>query len=179
MKTPVSKIQYPVTPKKKLTKKELILFCVFFAVLIGLAVWYGHYYNRPQNILPPEMHPAEQTYEQVMDFIQSDDTDTIPYEFGFNCFDAAFRVWRNAYWNGITAAPIAIQYTDSSGHMVIGFPTKDKGDIFIEPQSDAQIKLRVGHQYNGQTIRGIYVVSLNFTPIYGSPPYEPNINPEQ
>lgn len=178
MKSPISKIEYPVTPRKNVTKKELIVFIAFGVILIGVLIGYQYYQNRPENILPPEMHLKDQTYEQVIDFIESDDTDTIPYEFGFTCVDAALRVWRNAYWNGIVAAPIAIQCTDSSGHMVIGFPTNDKGDIFIEPQSDSQIKLRVGQKYNGQTVRGIYIVSLNFTPIYGSPPYDPNIEPE-
>jgi len=188
MKTLIPRIQDAIKPKKKLTKKQ-ITFLVIFALLFGLVLYVGIYYeqtgrypleflNRPEIVLPPEMHIEEQTYDQVMDFIRSDYTDTIPYEFGFNCVDAAFRVWRNAYWEGIVAAPISIQYTESPGHMVIGFPTNDKGDIFIEPLSDLQIKLRVGHKYNGQTIRGIYIVNLDFSPLYDSPPYDTNIEPE-
>jgi len=189
MKALISKVQDAMTPKKKLTKRQSIIFWVIFALLFGLVLYVGIYYeqtgrypleflNRTENILPPEMHLEEQTYDQVMDFIRSDDTDTIPYEFGFNCVDSAFRVWSNARWQGIGAAQIAIQYTDSSGHMVVAFPTNDKGDIFIEPQSDLQIKLRVGHKYNGLTVRGIYIVSYNFTPLYDSPPYDSNINPD-
>jgi hypothetical protein len=178
MKTPISKIEYPVTPRKNVTKKELIVFCVIVVILMGVVIGYQYYQNRPENILPPEMHLKDQTYEQVINFIESDDTNTIPYEFGFNCVDAAFRLWRNATWNGIGAFLIAIQYTDSPGHMVIAFPTNNKGDIFIEPLSDLEIKLRVGGKYNGLTVRGIYVLSYNFTPFYGSPPYDPNIEPE-
>jgi len=172
------KIPNAITPKKNLTKRQSIMFWTILAIALGLVIYFGYYYNRPEYILPPEMRLEEQTYQQVIDFIEADDTDTIPYEFGFNCVDAAFRVWRNACWQGIGAAQIAIQYTESSGHMVVAFPTNDKGDIFIEPQSDSQIKLRVGHKYNGLTVRGIYIVSYNFTPLYDSPPYDPNIKPE-
>jgi hypothetical protein len=189
MKALISKVQDAMTPKKKLTRKQSIIFWVILAVLAGLVIWFGYYHdmtgrwpleflNRPESILPPEMHSENQTYDQVINFIRSDDTNTIPYEFGFNCVDAAFRIWRNATWHGIVAAPIAIQYTDSPGHMVIGFPTNDKGDIFIEPQNDLQIRLRVGQEYNGGTVRGIYVVNYDFTPLYDSPPYDPNIKPE-
>lgn len=175
--------------KKRLTKKQLIILYVVFALILGLVVWFGYYYeqtgryplsflNRPESILPPEMHSEEQAYEQVIDFIRSDDTDTIPYEFGFNCVDAAFRIWRNATWEGIIAYPIVIQYNDSSEHMVIAFPTNDRGDVFIEPQNDWQIKLRVGQNYNGRTVRGIYVLDYTPLPLGDSPPYDPNIEPE-
>lgn len=170
-----------------MTKRQWIPLCAILVLLIVLVSYVGDHYektgrypleflNRQESILPPEMHIGQQTYDQVMDFIRSDDTDSIPYAFGFNCVDAAFRVWTNARWQGIAVAQIAIQYTDSSGHMVVAFPTTDKGDIFIEPQSDSQIRLRVGHKYSGKTIRGIYVVSYDFTPLYDSPPYDTDVN---
>jgi hypothetical protein len=177
-KTPISKIQYGITPEKNLTKKQVIIFWVSCVVLVGLAVWFAYYYNRAESILPPEMHSENQTYEQVIDFIRSDDTDTIPYEFGFNCVDATFRIWRSATWQGITAYPIVIQYNDSPGHMVIAFPTNDRGDVFIEPQNDLQIKLRVGQNYDGREIRGIYILDYTPLPLGNSPPYDPNIKPE-
>jgi hypothetical protein len=188
MKTPVAKIRYPVTPEKGPTRKQLIVFGVIAAILIGVVAWFSIYHdqtgrypldflNGSQSILPPQVSGENQSYEQVIDFVKSDDTNRIPYGFGFNCVDAAFRMWRNATWDGIVAVPIAIQYTDSSGHMVIGFPTNDKGDVFIEPQDDLQIRLRVGQNYNGQTVRGIYIVDYDFTPLYDSPPYDPNIKP--
>ena len=189
MKTPASKTRYPVTPDKGLTRRQQIALFVIFALLMCGAMWFGTYYDRtgrypldflnaPESVLPPEVNGHNQTYEQVIDFVKSDDTDEIAYGFGFNCVDAAFRMWRKATWDGIVAVPVAIQYTSPSGHMVIGFPTNDKGDIFIDPQSDLQIRLRVGHMYNGQTVRGIYALSYNFTPLYDSPPYDTNIKPE-
>ena len=188
MKTLIPKMQDPLRPRKQLTTKQFIGLCVFLTLAV-IGIWFFGYYsstglypisffNRQEIVLPPEMHPEEQTYKQIMDFIQSDDTNTILYGDGFNCVDATFRIWRNAYWKGIVAYPIVIQYNESPGHMVIGFPTNDKGDIFIEPLSDLQIKLRVGHKYNGQTIKGIYVVNLDFSPLYDSPPYDTNIEPE-
>jgi hypothetical protein len=175
--------------RKKLTKKQSIAVYVIFALLLILVVWFGSYYamtgryplaflNRPESILPPEVHSEEQTYEQVIDFVQSDDTDKIPYGVGFNCVDATFRIWRNAVWQGITAYPIVIQYNESPEHMVIAFPTNDRGDVFIETQNDLQIRLRVGQNYNERKVRGIYVLDYTPLPLGDSPPYDSNIDPE-
>jgi len=189
MKAVISKIQDVIKPRKKLTRKQSIIVCVIFVVFMIAVVWFVSYYeetgryplaflNRPESILPPEMHSKEQTSQQVIDFIQSDDTDAIPYGFGFNCVDATFRIWRNATWKGTTAYPIVVQYNESLGHMVIAFPTNDRGDVFIEPQSDLQIRLRAGQNYNGRRIRGIYVLNYTPLPLGDSPPFDPNIKPE-
>jgi len=188
MKALVSRIQDAIKPKKKLTKKQ-ITFLVIFALLFGLVLYVGIYYeqtgrypleflNIPEIVLPPEMHPEEQTCKQVIDFIQSDDTNTIPYGDGFNCVDAAFRIWRNAYWKGIAAYLIVIQYNEPPGHMVIAFPTNDRGDIIIEPQSDLQIRPRVGQYYDGRQVKGIYVFDCDPLPLDDSPPYDSDIDPK-
>lgn len=188
MKALIPKIQDATKPRKKLMKKQLLGFCLI-AVLFGIFIWFNIHYditglyplsflNRLESILPPEMHSEEQTYEQVIDFVQSDDTDKIPYGVGFNCVDATFRIWRNAVWQGITAYPIVIQYNESPEHMVIAFPTNDRGDVFIETQNDLQIRLRVGQNYNERKVRGIYVLDYTPLPLGDSPPYDTNIDPE-
>lgn len=188
MKTLIPKIQDPLRPRKQLTTKQFIALYVFLTLGV-IAIWFFSYYgstglypfsffNRPEIVLPPEMHPEEQTYEQVIDFIQSDDTDTIPYGVGFNCVDASFRIWRNAYWEGITAYLFTIQYAELPGHMVIVFPTNDKGDVIIEPLSDLPIRPRVGQNYNGREVKGIYVFSCDPLPLDDSPPYDFGINTE-
>jgi hypothetical protein len=189
MKALVSKVQDAMTPKKKLTRKQTVAFRVILGLLAGLAVWFGYYYeqtgrypleflNRPESILPPQMHSENQTYQQVIDFVRSDDTDTMSYEFGFNCVDATFRIWRSAAWHGIAAYPIVIQYNESPGHMVIAFPTNDRGVVFIEPQNDMQIRPRVGQDYDGEKVRGFYVLDYNPLPLDASPPYDFNITAE-
>jgi hypothetical protein len=188
MKALIPKMQDPLKPRKQLTTKQFIAFCVFLTLGV-LAIWFFSYYgstglypfsflNRPEIVLPPEMHPEEQTYKQVFDFIQSDDTETIPYGDGFNCVDATFRIWRNAYWEGIAAYPIVIEYNESPGHMVIVFPTSDRGDIIIEPQGDLQIRPRVGQDYDGRQVKGIYVFDCDFLPLDDSPPYDFDMNTE-
>jgi hypothetical protein len=161
----------------KLTKKKpswallalLAIPCIFFLLL----VWP---FNKPENVFPPISDLKNQTFDKVVAFIKSDDTNKIPYGKGFNCEDYTFKVWLNARWAGITGNPIILQYEDGTGHMVIGFRTVDKGDVFFEPQTDEQIRPRIGYQYAGETIRGIYYLDLNqFIALYNSPPYDPNI----
>ena len=78
----------------------------------------------------------------------------------------------------IRAYPIVIQYDESPGHMIIVFPTKDRGDIFIEPQNDWQVRPRVGQNYNNRKIRGFYVLDYAPIPLDNSPQYDLNIKPE-
>lgn len=185
----ISKIRNAIQPKKKLTKRQSIVTCVIFGLVMIAVLWFVSYYegtgrypllflNRPESVLPPKMDSQGQTYEQVTNFVRSDDTDKIPYGVGFNCVDATFKVWRNATWKGIKAYPIVIQYNESPGHMVIAFPTRDRGDVFIELQNDLQVRPRVGQNYNDRKVRGIYVLDYAPLPLGDSPPFDPNIKPE-
>lgn len=189
MTTLISKIRDAIQPKKKLTKRQPIMAYVILGLLMIAVLWFGYYYegtgrypisflNRPESILPPKMDSHGQTYEQVLDFVRSDDTDKTQYGVGFNCVDATFKMWRNATWKGIEAYPIVIQYYESPGHMVIAFPTKDRGGVFIETQNDLQIRLRIGQNYNNRKVRGFYVLDYAPLPLDNSPPFDPNIKPE-
>ena len=86
-----------------------------------------------------------------------------------------FRVWGNAIWQGIKAVPIVIQYEEPPGHMVIGFPTIDRGSIFFETENDQRIRLKVGSNYGGRKIRGFYAMDAIFIPLANSPEYDPSI----
>lgn len=189
MATFISKIRNAIQPKKKLTKRQSIVVYVILGPIMIAVLWLGSYYvatgrypipflNRPASVLPPKMDSQGQTYEQVIDFVRSDDTDETQYGIGFNCVDATFKIWRNATWEGIEAYPIVIQYGESPGHMVIAFPTKDGGSVFIEPQNDLQIRLRVGQNYDNRKVRGFYVLDYAPLPLDNSPPFDPNIKPE-
>jgi hypothetical protein len=168
--------------KQPVSKRQWIAFWVFIGVVLifGYVSIYqqttGLYpitiLNKPEAILPPQVDYKDQTYEKVIAFMKSDDTDSIPYSKGFNCVDSVFRIFLNARWQGITAVPIAIQYDEPPGHMVIGFPTIDKGDVFFETQNDMQIRPRVGDFYNGRKIRGFYYLDLFPKPLENSPEYD-------
>jgi hypothetical protein len=175
--------------KKNLTKRQKIIAYVILGLFMIGALYFGYYYeatgrypvsflNKPAYILPPKMDSQCQTYEQVINFVRSDDTDETQYGIGFNCVDATFRMWRNATWKGIRVYPIVIQYDEPPGHMIIVFPTKDRGDIFIEPQNDWQVRPQVGQNYNDRKIRGFYVLDYAPIPLDNSPQYDLNIKPE-
>lgn len=168
--------------KKPTSKRQWIEFSVFIVIVL-LIGFVGIYYqitglypisilNKPESILPPQIDLEDQTYEKVIAFMKSDDTDSIPYSNGFNCLDSVFRVFLNARWKGIAAVPIAIQYDEPPGHTVIGFYTIDKGDVFFETQNDMQIRPRVGGFYNDRKIRGLYYLDLSPKPLEGSPEYD-------
>ncbi len=168
-------------PPKKLLR--IILPILLVLAVVGV-YFYQHYsdtglfpipaLNKSESILPPEIHPTEQTYEQVMSFIVSDDTDTIGYGEGFNCVDASFRLCLNARWQGIAAYLIRINYEDSpTHHMVVAFPTADRGDLVVEPQGDIQVRPRIGRSYDGKIVDGLYILQMSWVPIEGSPALDP------
>ena len=175
-----------VTPKRKPSRAQQAGLVLILILLVGVFFAYLNYdssgrypfFNRPVNLLPPKMDPGGQTYEQVMSFILSDDTDRLPTQSGFNCVDATFRVWRNSVWQGLAAYPIVIQYDSPPGHMIIVFPTNDRGDVFIESQKDSEVSLRVGQNYNHRKVRGFYVLDYAPIPLAGSPAYDFNISTE-
>ncbi|MBN1643603.1 MAG: hypothetical protein JW856_02120 [Dehalococcoidales bacterium] len=180
-------IRNPTQNKAK--NKQIVVF-VLILVLVFIGLWFYSSYNSTGlfpvswlnaqvTVLPPKDNPQNQTYEQVINFIRSDNTDHIPYGVGFNCVDASLKLWRNAEWKGIRAYPIIIQFVDQiTGHVVVGFPTKDRGDVFIEPQNDQQIRLRAGFSYNGKIVRGFYLWDINPIPIGDSPEYDSTIIPK-
>jgi hypothetical protein len=156
-------------------RRKLILGALILLLVAGIGGYFIYYNSRPQYVLPPKFNTENQTYNIVISFIQSDNTDSIPYGEGFNCVDSVFRVWRNAVWKGIVGVPVAIQYDSPPAHMVIGFPTIDKGDIFIESENDQQIRLAVGQFYDGRKIRGFYALDVLCDPLGNSPQFDSDI----
>lgn len=156
------------------SQKQMVVFFVMMLLFAGF-VLFTSLSNKPQYILPPEPNAENQTFDMVLSFIKSDNTDTIPYGEGFNCVDSVFRVWRNAEWQGIVARPIVIQYEEPPGHMVIGFSTVDRGVVFFETQNDQQIRPIVGQNHNGRKVRGFYYMGSIWVPLVNSPEYDPSI----
>lgn len=88
------------------------------------------------------------TYQEMRDFLAEDDSDNIPYNRdGFICTDYSARVNNNAEEKGIRCGSVYIIYPET-GHSIIAFDTTDKGLIFIEPQYDKEVKLKIGSSYS-------------------------------
>jgi len=87
------------------------------------------------------------TYKEMREFLASDETDSRSFVTGeFVCSDFAAQLNNNAEANGIRAAYVRIR-SKEWGHAVVAFETVDRGLIFIEPQSDRQVKLVIGESF--------------------------------
>ena len=90
------------------------------------------------------------TYAEMKAFLAADQTDKKPYIDGqYVCFDYASDVNNAADAAGLQAAYVRLRSSDW-GHAVVAFDTVDRGLIFIEPQSDAEVNLVVGQPYPWQ-----------------------------
>jgi hypothetical protein len=175
----MDKEQYSTNTAKK--QRKIIILFILLLLITMTGTYFNDYYsstgllpifslNNSKTILTPELHITEQTYDQVMEFIKDDDTDSIEYSEGFNCVDASFRLWRNAAWKGIGCYLIKIMFKDSeTHHMEVVFPTIDKGDIIIDPPTDIQGRPRVGELFFDKVVSGIYVLDIICIPVDGSP----------
>jgi hypothetical protein len=105
--------------------------------LIGVEEGVGHGYS----IRDP-------TYSEVVEFIEKDKTDEIPYnQDDFACHHYAKTVKNNAFEIGLRCYYVYI-YLEGGHHTIVGFDTTDQGMIFIEPQTDEFLELVIGEHYN-------------------------------
>ncbi|MFC1932454.1 hypothetical protein ACFLXU_02330 [Chloroflexota bacterium] len=87
------------------------------------------------------------THGELREFLIHDDTDSKSYISGeYVCFDFAAELNNQAEASGIRAAYVRIR-SKEWGHAVVAFETVDRGIIFIEPQSDREIRLVIGEPY--------------------------------
>ncbi|MEK7354529.1 MAG: hypothetical protein AABZ77_08505 [Chloroflexota bacterium] len=87
------------------------------------------------------------TYSELTAFLAADKTDSNTYVDGhYVCFDYAADVNNKADAAGIQAAYVRLRSTDW-GHAVVAFDTVDRGLVYIEPQSDQEVKLVLGQPY--------------------------------
>lgn len=102
------------------------------------------------------------TYKELMEFLASDETDSKPYIVNeYVSFDFAVELNNNAEANGIRAAYVAV-FSQEWGHGMVAFETTDEGLIFIEAQSDREVKLVIGEPYPWRMVGAISpVVQVN------------------
>ena len=90
------------------------------------------------------------TYRDMKSFLAADTTDSFAYTTNeFVCHDFAAVVAGNAREQKIRCAYVMIDFIDDGtpGHAIIAFNTTDRGLIYVEPQSDEQVNLRIGYSY--------------------------------
>jgi len=100
-----------------------------------------------KNNIPSLVALQNPSYQELKEFLFQDKTDDnqyIPDE--YISFDFAVELNNNAELHGIRAAFVTVVFPDKS-HGITAFETTDRGLIFIEPQSDANVRLVTGESY--------------------------------
>lgn len=88
------------------------------------------------------------TYEEMKQFLENDDTDSNEFvEDSYVCTDFSAAVNNAAESLGIRCAIVYIIYPEA-GHTIVAFETVDRGRIYIEPQFDHEVKIKIGENYS-------------------------------
>jgi len=76
---------------------------------------------------------TDPTWEELIAFLQKDDTDDRLYMYGlFVCADFAEMLHNNAEASGIKAAWISVDFTIGEGHAINAFNTTDNGLVYVD-----------------------------------------------
>ena len=101
-----------------------------------------------QNQLSSGHMLADPTYASMQAFIVSDKTDQNTYNVTtYNCENFSADVIANAIKQNIRCAYVAIDFPGTTGHAIVAFNTTDRGMVYIEPQTDEIVQLKVGADY--------------------------------
>jgi hypothetical protein len=89
------------------------------------------------------------THDEVLDFIEEDETDDIEYVEGeFECLDFCMMFRNNAFKKGYISYTVWIDFVGQTfGHTIIAFNTTDMGMVYLDPQLDYFVNLQVGIDY--------------------------------
>jgi len=89
------------------------------------------------------------TYNEMMSFIDDDDTDKAEYIPGeYECTDFATNLCNRAEEEDIRCAYVSIRFPGGRGHAIVAFNTVDKGLIYIEPQYDDLVEIEIGKLFH-------------------------------
>lgn len=89
------------------------------------------------------------THDEVLEFIQEDETDEMDYIEGeFECLDFCMMFRNNAFKKGYISYTVWIDWVgQTSGHSIIAFNTTDRGMVYLDPMIDYFVDLQVGIDY--------------------------------
>ena len=123
---------------------SLILALCTILTLLGAATVY-------MNCTSSGIELRDQTYRQVLWFIESDQTDKNLYRAQeYTCADYATEFKGNALKAGYRCGYVRVFFADWS-HALNCFNTTDRELIFVEPQLDEIVTLTVGQPYWDRT----------------------------
>ena len=108
---------------------------------------------------------ADPTYAAMQTFLTSDKTDQNTYNATtYNCVNFSADVIANAAKLNIRCAYISIDFPGTTGHAIVAFNTTDKGMVYIEPQTDEIVQLKVGVHFYQSVIPkpGYYYPAPNY-----------------
>lgn len=92
------------------------------------------------------------TYQEALQFINDDRTDANQYDDEtYTCANFAADFKNNAFDVGYRCGYVGIEFPIYA-HAIVCFNTIDKGLIFIEPQDDEIVSVRIGYTYWDRTI---------------------------
>lgn len=137
-----------------------VLFAGMFAGYVrGYVVGTGTYpfVSETRSVVPPDVSMAQSS--EVDTFVAEDKTSLEQYDVGFNCVEFALLAARNAQWKGIAATVVRLDFSDGTGHMILGFPTEDAGWRFLQVEGGEWVYPHVGGMFGGEKIAGIYYLS--------------------
>ncbi len=90
------------------------------------------------------------SYEELLNFIQEDDTDKLPYieeNYKFVCVDFADTFVKRFREKGFYSCKTTL-YFEKVAHSIVAVNTSDYGIVYVEPQEDKVIfDLKVGDNY--------------------------------
>ena len=155
-------------PTSFVTRLVLIVLVAFMSGFLGYS--YGFYtgtgippFTHSEAILLPEVN-INVTAQQVSNFVAADDTTLNKYDIGFNCVEYALLLARNAAWAGIPAEVVKVDLEGNTDHIILAFPTEDKGWLFIDPATSIQLNPRVGGMLGDKKIVGLYILRAEWVP---------------
>jgi len=97
------------------------------------------------------------TFEEMRDFLLKDTTSRNLFILNeYECRHFATEVDNNAEAAGWRCGFVLLCY-ERGQHAVIAFNTIDRGLVYIEPQTDAAIDVKVGGTYQNQEIKEILI----------------------
>jgi hypothetical protein len=98
------------------------------------------------------------TYAEMEDFIARDKTDENTYTENYTCVNFAADVVNNAKAENLRCAFVYLRFPGGA-HSVVAFNTIDRGLIFIEPQTDEEMRVEVGKPYSDMgTVTSVIIV---------------------
>lgn len=113
-----------------------LLLCLLYMFMAGGWIGYvtgwssgtGVSYFQPesQSVVPPDLR-AQATSADVDRVFAGNPVAFDEYGEGSNCVELALEAARLWWWEGYQSTVVRIDFTDGTGHMVVGVPTTDAG----------------------------------------------------